>query len=181
MRPGHVIAVLAACLVLAAAADARTLYLKATPKEIVTLGGFHPSRGATLRDATRALGDPSGRRGIGEEVCRVRWSDIGLLISFSNFGGTDSCSPTGGFAQTAVIMGSAARVWRTDRGLRIGSAESAIRRLYPSATRHRDGWWVVTTQLPFGQGCPCPYPALRAKISRGRVSSFRVWIGAAGD
>ena len=81
-----------ACLLAAPAADARTLYLKATPEEIVTIGGFHPSRGATLGDATEALGDPSGRRSIGEEVCRVRWSEVGLLIrTFSNFGGTDSC------------------------------------------------------------------------------------------
>ena len=181
MRPRHLLSVLVLCLALAPAAEARTLYLKATPREIVTLGGFHPSRGATLAHATRALGDPSGRRRLGEEVCRVRWSDIGLLVMFSNFGGTDSCDADGGFAQTAVIKGSAARDWRTDKGLRIGSRESSIRRLHPSATRHRDGWWIVTTQLLTGTSCPCPYPAVRAKVTRGRVSSFRVWIGAAGD
>jgi hypothetical protein len=167
----------------AANAAARPLYLKADSRGLVTIGGFHPLRDARLRAAIRALGEPSGKAPIGNgtDACTVRWSHIGLIIKFANFGGGDACAPGDGFAQVLVIKGSKARRWQTSRGLRLGDSVGRLRRLHPAATQHPDGWWLATKYVPYGQGCPCPDAALRAKVSGGRVSSFRSWLGGAGD
>lgn len=163
-----------------ASAAARRLYLKADSRGLVTVGGFHPLRDARLRAAIRALGEPTGSSG-GGEACRVRWSNIGLLMLFANFGGGDACAPDQGYAQVLTIKGSKAGRWQTDRGLRLGHREREIPRRHPDATRHANGWWLATRYLPYGENCPCPDAALRAKVSDGRVSSFRAWIGGAGD
>ena len=137
---------------------------------------------ARLRAAIRALGEPTGKSSVyGGEACNVRWSDIGLLIKFSNFGGGDACLPGDGYAQVLVIKGKSARRWQTNRGLTLGNTVARLRQLHPSATLHPDGWWLATKYVPYGEGCPCPDAALRAKVAHGRVSSFRAWIGGAGD
>lgn len=163
----------------------RPLYIKASAQGVITLGGFHPLRQPTLGAATRALGEPTGTAGGGVD-CTVRWSSIGLVICFANFGGYDACTQSGGFAGSAIVKGRAARRWRTDRGLRVGASLATLRKLYPAAAYHSGGyypksWWLVVGTNPYGQGCPCPQPILRAKLNRGHVSSFRLWIGSAGD
>ena len=181
-------AALAALTVAASPAEAaRPLYVKAGAQGVVSLGGFHPLRNPTLRAAIRTLGEPTGMRGGDGVACTVRWSDIGLVIYFANFGGSDACDPGAGLAQSAIIKQSrAAHRWRTDRGLRLGATLTTLRRLYPAAQYHSGGyypksWWLVVGSSPYGQNCPCPNPVLRAKLNHGRVSSFRLWIGSAGD
>lgn len=112
----------------------------------------------------------------------MRWRSTGLTILFANFGGGNACEEDLGRAQSAVIKGSRATPWRTAGGLRIGHREREIRRRHPNAAEHSDGYWLVTGQSPFG-GCDptCPFGMVRAKVHRGSVSSFRVWIGAAGE
>jgi hypothetical protein len=181
----HLILVSAlACLQLAVlagtASAARPLYLKADSRGLVTIGGFHPLKDARLRAAIRALGEPTGTSGGGDS-CNVRWSNIGLLILFANFGGGEACEPGDGYAQVLVIKGKKAHRWQTNRGLRIGDTVAELRRRHPEATLHPNGWWLATKYIPYGEGCPCPDAALRAKVSRGRVSSFRAWLGGAGD
>jgi hypothetical protein len=181
-----ILTVTAAVVCSSSAEAARPLYIKADSKGVDTLGGFHPKRNPTLRAAIRALGQPSGKRGRGSEACTVRWSDIGLVVLFANFGANDACSPGFGRVQSVVIKGSKARPWRTDRGLRLGDSLARLRLLYPATAYHSGGyypqsWWLVVGSSPYGQGCPCPVPVLRAKLTRGRASSFRLWVGAAGD
>lgn len=112
-----------------------------------------------------------------------------MTIYFVNFGVLSdgsvgsACDPETGLAQTAVIKGRAGRRWKTARRLRLGHSERQIRRRHRRATNHRNGWWLYTARTQIGD-CPargCLFPVVRAKVSRGRVSSFRIIIGAAGD
>ena len=167
----------------AARVAARPLYLKADSRGLITIGGFHPLRDARLRAAIRALGEPSGIAPVGDgsDACNVRWTHLGLLLKFANFGLGDACAPSQGHAQVMVIKPPRARRWQTDRGLRLGHSVAELRRRHPNATLHPNGWWLATKSVPYGANCPCPEAALRAKVTNGRVSSFRAWIGGAGD
>ena len=176
------IAGLALVVVLAAAtpADARSFVLRATGSqtglgEVRAIGDFKPSVNPRLRAAVRAFGPPDRRRG-GGEICRVRWANIGVRITFQNFGGVDSCEPSGGRAQKAVVDDDR---WRTGKGLRIGNEISRLRRLYPDAERTSRGFRLVEGILPFGQ--PRRYAVLGARVSGGRVRAFTMFVGAAGD
>jgi hypothetical protein len=107
----------------------------------------------------------------------VRWADLGVKITFQNFGGVDSCTPAGGRAQKAVVRGD--RPWRTRRGLRLDDGVSRLRDLYPEAKRTSFGFRLVEGILPFGR--PVRYAVLGARTSGGRVSAFTMFVGAAGD
>ena len=140
------------------------------------IGDFKPPRNPRLGAAIRAYGDPSRTSG-GGEICRVRWADIGVRITFQNFGGVDSCEPSGGRAQKAVVQGDTR--WRTVKGLRIGNTVARLERLYPRARRTARGYRLAQGILPFGS--PVPYAVLGARVADGRVRAFTLFIGAAGD
>jgi hypothetical protein len=174
------LAAAAALLAAAPAADARPFVIEATGSEtgpgvVRAIGDFRPARNPRLRAAIRAYGQTTSRRG-GGEICRVRWANIGVRITFQNFGGVDSCTPSGGRAQKAVVDDDR---WRTGKGLRIGNEITRLRRLYPDAQRTPRGFRLVEGILPFGQ--PRRYAVLGARVSGGRVSAFTMFIGAAGD
>lgn len=171
----------AAALATAAPAAARPFAIEARGSEtgpgvVRAIGDFRPARNPRLGAAIRAYGEPSGRNG-GGEICRVRWADLGLKITFQNFGGVDSCEPSGGRAQKAVVAGDSQ--WRTAKGLRIGNGVARLRRLYPRAQRTPRGFRLVAGILPFGS--PLPYAVLGARVADGRVRAFTLFIGAAGD
>jgi hypothetical protein len=170
----------AATLAGAAPADARPFVIEARGSEtgpgvVRAIGDFRPARNPRLGAAIRAYGQPTSRRG-GGEICRVRWADLGVRITFQNFGGVDSCEPSGGRAQKAVVEDSR---WRTAKGLRIGNEVTRLRRLYPDARRTRRGFRLVEGILPFGR--PVRYAVLGARVADGRVRAFTLFIGAAGD
>lgn len=172
---------LASALTPAAPAAARPFVIEARgdetgPGVVHAIGNFRPARNPRLGAAIRAYGDQSGSSG-GGEICRVRWADLGVRITFQNFGGVDSCEPSGGRAQKAVIRGD--RRWRTDRGLRLGSTVTRLERLYPNARRTPRGFRLVEGILPFGR--PVRYAVLGARIANGRLRAFTLFIGAAGD
>lgn len=81
-----------------------------------------------------------------------------------------------------MVKGISGRAWRTPRGLRVGDSRARMLRLYPGA-RYRGGaypgWWLHSAQLPYGG--PGPSQIVWALVTRGRVSSIRVWLGGAGD
>ena len=171
----------AAALAAAPAADARPFVLEARgsqtgPGVVRAIGEFRPARNPRLRAAIRAYGDTSSSSG-GGEICRVRWADLGVRITFQNFGGVDSCEPSGGRAQKAVVSGDSR--WRTDRGLRLGNTVRRLERLYPNARRTPRGFRLVEGILPFG--APVRYAVLGARVANGRVRAFTLFIGAAGD
>jgi hypothetical protein len=173
--------VVATALIAAAPAEGRPFVIEARGSEqgpgvVRAIGDFRPARNPRLGAAIRAFGEPSGTSG-GGEICRVRWADLGLRIVFQNFGGVDSCEPSGGRAQKAVVAGD--RRWRTKRGLRIGNGVDRLERLYPRARRTPRGFRLAQGILPFGT--PVPYAVLGARVNGGRVRGFTLFIGAAGD
>ena len=162
-------------------ADARSFVVHATGSEtgpgvVRSIGDFKPARNPKLGAAIRAFGQPTSRRG-GGEICRVRWANLGVKITFQNFGGVDSCTAAGGRAQKAVVRGD--RPWRTRRGLRLDDGVARLQSLYPEATRTSFGFRLVEGILPFGQ--PVRYAVLGTRIAGGRVSAFTMFVGAAGD
>jgi hypothetical protein len=106
----------------------------------------------------------------------VSWHGQGLKIAFANFGGGSACNPDLGRSQSARAYG---KRWRTARGLRVGNRVGRLRDRYPRATRHGRLWWLLTAVSFIGE--THRYPVLAATVRRGRVSSFLVFIGAAGD
>jgi hypothetical protein len=143
---------------------------------VKAIGDFKPSRDPRLAAAIRAYGQPSSKRG-GGELCRVRWAPLGVAIRFQNFGAVDSCDPSDGLAQKAVVKGD--RAWRTGRGLRLGGGVARLKRLYPGARRTGRGFRLVAGRLPFGT--IHDYSVLGARVANGRVTAFTLFIGAAGD
>jgi hypothetical protein len=171
----------AAALAAAAPAGARPFVVEARGSKtslgvVRAIGDFRPAGNPRLGAAIRAFGRPSSRRG-GGEICRVRWAALGVRITFQNFGGADSCEPSGGRAQKAVVGGDSR--WRTAKGLRVGNRVARLRRLYPRARRTPRGFRLAQGILPFG--APMPYAVLGARVAGGRVRAFTLFVGAAGD
>jgi hypothetical protein len=70
--------------------------------------------------------------------------------------------------------------WHTARGLHVGDGLRRLKRLYPSARRHGLAYWLVTGRSIFGPR-PSRYPVLAAAVRSGKVSSFTLNVGAAGE
>jgi hypothetical protein len=162
------------------------LTIRASRHGVRALGPFRVRSNPTLGSAVRAFGYPLRVRRYGRgSGCGVSWPLIGLVIQFANFGGSDACSRRYGYAQSVAIRGEAGRHWRTMRGLRIGQSVRQISRRHPSAERHgRRSWWLVIGRTFIGPSCdggPCPYAVMSAAARAGKVSTFRLWVGAAGD
>jgi hypothetical protein len=162
------------------------LTIRAIRRGVRALGPYRIRSSPTLGRAIRAFGYPTGvRRYWGGNGCRVSWPLIGLVIQFANFGGYDACSRRYGLAQSAAIRGESGEHWRTSRGLRIGHSVRRLHRSYPFAEQHgRRSWWLVIGKTFIGPSCdggPCPYAVLSAGVREGRLSTFRLWIGSAGD
>ena len=110
-------------------------------------------------------------------MCDLGWRAIGLRIKFVNRGaGASACDPSVGRAQTASAFG---RMWHTPRGLKVRSTTRKLRRLYPHALRRRSTYRLVGGKFVIGDGSR--YSVLAAKTRKGRVGSFKLFIGAAGD
>jgi hypothetical protein len=97
-------------------------------------------------------------------------------MDFMNLGGLNPCSDSGGFVHTAKVTG---RDWRTTKGLRIGDTKGALRRAYKNARLVRGRWWLVTAVTTIGASRR--YPVLAATVTGGRVTSFSLFVGSAGD
>jgi endonuclease YncB( thermonuclease family) len=160
------------------------LVIRTNPRGVQSLGAWRVRRDPTLGAAGDRFGPPSSKRRRYDEACRVSWRPVGLVVLFANFGLGNPCRPEDGLAQRVVIRGSNGKAWRTRRGLRLGQREDAIRRRHRSAERHSArSWWIVTGRTLIGD-CPpagCRYPVLEARVRDGRVRSFRLFVGAAGD
>jgi len=146
---------------------------------VLAVGDFRPERDPTLAAAIAAYGDPATTRSVGGDAgCRVAWPDLGVRILFVNLGGGSACDPPLGKAQEARIH--TVRSWRTARGLHVGERRRKLRRLYPRARRHRRSYWLTTGVNLYGVG-QRPYPVLSARLRGGRIASFKLEIGAAGE
>ena len=144
---------------------------------VLRIGDLRPQRDATVAAARAAFGRPSSRRDRGN-LCPIAWRAIGVRILFANFGGGSACAPRLGRAQVAVVSG---RRWRTAQGLRIGATPGRLREVYPGADRvGARSYRIVTGRSVIGSD-DGPYAVVSARLSRGRISSFRLFVGAAGE
>jgi hypothetical protein len=181
-RPAAVGAVaLALCAVLASAAAAEPFQLEATGSKtsrgkVRAIGDFHPERDPTLGAAIAVFGQPTRIVQTSNASCRVLYGGLMLRFAFVNLGGGGPCDPA--LTKSQVVRAFGPR-WHTDRGLRIGDRQRKLRRTYPRATRHGRSWWLVKGKNIFVGGNP--YPVLRATMKGGRVNSFALSVGAAGE
>jgi hypothetical protein len=173
-------ALLLVALAVPAVAEARPFTISAKGSatgEVRAIGGFQPSVDPTYAAALDVFGEPDSERPrFRGTACRVAWHSDGLKIAFANFGGGSACDPELGRSQSARAYGER---WRTVRGLRVGSRLGRLRELYPRASRHARQWWLITAVSVIGD--THRYPVLAANVAGGRVRSFSVSIGAAGD
>jgi hypothetical protein len=180
-RRTALIACLLAVAALAAAASpalaARTI--KAQPSRywaVTYLGGWHVLAHPEFGKAVFALGEPSHVENPDIPGCRATWRRLGLKIQFESFGVASDCND--GKAQAAVVKGHRGRVaWRTQRGLRVGDSVQKLNRIYPNARRRPGARVIVYQKHPaIGDGS-----IVTAVLRGGKVASFRLWLGGAGD
>jgi hypothetical protein len=145
--------------------------------EVRAIGDFRPERDPTLHAANGVFGPPTKVVRTSDVSCRVLYGGIGLRFAFMNLGGGGPCDPDLTKSQVARAFDTR---WRTGRGLGIGDPIRRLWRLYPGATRHGRSWWLVKGMNIIGVGNN-PYPVLRATMKGGRVGSFALSIGAAGE
>ena len=172
---------LAGMAVSTAHASAQPRLVKTNGIYVTGLGSYRTfhSLSPTLGGTVKAFGVPASRRADGELGCTVRWPRAGLIIGFGNLSGQpeNPCADEVAKPQIAYLTGVGR--WRTTRGLRIGDSLARLRALYPKAYPLAFHWRLVVTPYPvgaFGRRA-----VLSAYLTRGRVSTFRAWIGAAGE
>lgn len=160
------VAPIAAALTLAAVAGGSAPASAAAPPRYViagttSIGGYRS--GAGYARARTLFGGPvSSKQDL--RTCVAGWA-TGLTIAWHRR------LPYAKW-QKACVAFMWARVkgkqWRTDKGLRVGSSESQIRKLYPRARRtSRSGYAVWKLQT-------ASKVSLQAWVKRGRVVSFRL-------
>jgi hypothetical protein len=137
------------------------------------ISSFAVKKNGKLGGAVGAFGAPSSTK-RGDGTCLVRWSSLGVTITFYNLGGQDACGRSTGFFRSATISG---RGWRTSQGLAIGNSLARVRALFPKAERHGTRWWLVSR---FTQATG-RYPGLSASVHGGKVADFQVIFGAGGE
>ena len=146
---------------------------------VTRVGRFRPAH-PSLSNAIAAFGQPSGRRADGYGGCTVTWRRLRLKVTTANYGGIPSghttCEGAYGLVQT---MTAKSRGFRTYRGLRVGARSSSVLAHHPSAEFHHGSYWLVHYYSPIGEGGEAV--VVRAGVSGGRVRSFKLLIGGAGE
>ncbi len=132
----------------------------------------------TVGDAIAAFGQPASLEGQGTD-CDGSWPAIGLSIAFANFGapGAGTCSPDVGKVQLVTMRGPS---WRTPRGLAGGDPRSRLLDLYKGARRKGASYSLFTRPSRFGRA-GTRETILSALVRNGRVASFSLRVGAAGE
>jgi hypothetical protein len=183
VRRGPILLATLAALGPPAAAEARPFTIEARGSDndfgrVLAIGDFEPRRDPTLGAAMDVFGAPGSVRPLGSAGCKVAWPDTGVRVLFVNLGGGGACDPRYGKAQEARVADVV--TWRTARGLHVGDRPRKLRRLYPGARRHGRSFWLVTGVSLYGPG-KRHYPVLAAAVRDGRVASFKLEVGAAGE
>ena len=141
--------------------------------KVSAIGPYKLDTEPSLEDATAALGQPSSRAQT-MSSCLTGWRNLGLRINFTNFGGGDSCQF--GKVQTVRAFG---KIWKTSRGLAVGASVRTLRKLYPGAHRKGRTYRLIGAKSIFTDGSR--YSVLAAKTNGKRVTSFKLFVGAAGE
>lgn len=105
------------------------------------LGDWRIDRASTLSGAIDAFGEPSTCR-VHEPIhATARWAALGVTVDLGTLGGLPP-GQTGCTAPELIHVNYVrvtSRAWRTSLGLRVGSTERSLRRLYPRAERNPRG------------------------------------------
>jgi hypothetical protein len=125
------------------------------------MGGFRSDM--KLGDARRVFGKPT-RMTPDIGTCEVRWKESRTVMLFW------SCGRAARFIR---FVGSGLR-WRTGRGLAVGAAASAVRKLYPHARPVRVGAHKLYVII---RGFSDRQPALGVWVTKGKVTALIVSHG----
>ena len=145
--------------------------------KVTAIGAFKPQSDPSLGAAVRAFGPPSSVRPRGQVSCRLGWRAIGLRITFVNLGGGSACDPALGKAQIGLGL-------RAQLAHRQGPEDPQHHAQAPPplsaracAGGARTASWAASSSSATAAATRC----LRPRPSRGRVGSFKLNIGAAGE
>jgi hypothetical protein len=140
------------------------------------------NRAVTLGDFVRAFGPESACVvGKSRAESHVTWQSRGVRGDFTTLGGFPRSSDNACTAPAHVQPDTVEvfrGVWRTGRGLHVGDTTVRLRALYPRATLHQDGWWLVTRANDPLWGT---YGQLVARIRNRKVAYLRLVLHAEGD
>ena len=148
---------------------------------VVAIGELRikPRNQTTVRDARAAFGAPASLRPGESYECRGSWPSLGLKLVFWELGAGTACGT--GQPQTARIYGAAGRMsFRLESGLRVGDSLRRLRRLHRHARRRGRAYVLKSVISKIGPGRH-RMPIVSAVVKGRRVSSLKLWIGAAGE
>ena len=132
----------------------------------ISVGGYRvwrpPSR-ATFADAEAVFGQPSACRALAGGKSRVVWGSTGVKAQF--IGSTASvCADSARlYLQTLTVDRSS---WKTSQGLAVGDPLAKLERLYPTASPHAGGFWLM--RIDRGTS----HAVVSAVVRSGRVVAF---------
>jgi len=167
--------------VVAAEGKAKSRMIVATGKERQRrIGTFYYLRkhpGGAYAAVVRAFGTPTSQRDDGANDCILRWKPLGLEISLG-VGSSSPCSNASLKRDYWYGTKIASRIWRTNRGLRIGDSLGHLKSIYPEATfRSGPRYWSLATVKKWGG---LVFDLLEAKVKAGRVSAIVLPTGFLG-
>lgn len=84
-----------------------------------------------------------------------------------------------GIAKSALIQGSTADRWRTNRGVKIGASREQLERRHPRSVEWEGDYWLAIGYSPIGDGGS--YPVLTATIHGETVHGFEVLMSPGYD
>lgn len=99
------------------------------------LGRFNPREDSPAQ-ALAAFGTPTGISSYPDSACDYGWGDLGLSLTFANFGAGDPCGREGRVAYIELTGSPALQAgWHTNRGAMLGMGVEELEKLYPGARR----------------------------------------------
>ncbi len=146
---------------------------------VTRLGQLDPSRDSPVQ-ALADLGSPTAVGSSLNSSCPYEWSDLGVSITFANFGGADPCGRDGRIASFELEGSPAEQAgWRVADGAAVGMDVKTLRRLYPGG--REDGRELVLVETPSAIGADGTLAVMTAFLAGGKALAYRFYVGAAGE
>jgi len=162
---------------------------------ILDLGGFRPQQylgtkspgqgvTPTLGNAVKAFGAPASRV-AGEPDgpgCLTQWPKLALRAESEDFGASNRPCANRAGVQHFTVIGTGAKQWATDRGLRVGDDVETLEELYPEAEvdqQQEHTYRLIEEPSPIGD--EGRVERLSAGVYDGRVVSLIVSPYGAGE
>jgi hypothetical protein len=141
---------------------ARTAVIKVGPYT-----AWKPPLRGTYAQATAAFGRATSCRLLPGRKSRAAWSSLGLAMQFIATYGSACTTSTGPVMQTLTATGAR---WKTSTGLSVGDPLSKLVQLYPNATSHPGGYWLVKVDHAGN------HALFTAVVRRGSVAAFSLAV-----